>query len=121
MLTTGPNLGQLDNGEYGEGVYPEFLRLLRALDLLVQPHVVSATITTPPITPVEGDAYIVPTGATGAWLGKATLIARWTGRSAAVTPQWEFFTPRRNWLFGIDATDSFVRFNGTTWQAFAIL
>lgn len=119
MLTTGPNLGVLDNGEYGEQNYAELLRLFRAIDTLVQAHVKSATLATPPTTPSEGDTYIVPAGATGAWAGKDTQLARWTARSAAVTPQWEFFVPKRNWLVGVDdsgANGELLRFTGTAWS-----
>lgn len=122
MITTGPNLEQMDNGLYGEENYHEFLSLLRALDLLVQPHVKSAATTAPPETPAEGDAYIVPADATGAWDGKDTKIARWTARSAAGSPPgtatWEYFTPKKGWLMGVDDTDSHVKFNGTAWVAF---
>ena len=115
MLTTGPNLGLLDNGEYGEGDYSELLRLLRALDLLVQAHVISNSLTIPPSSPTEGNAYIVPSGATGEWSTKVNQIARWTSRSAAVTPQWEYFTPKKMWLFGVDDLDGYVRFDGVAW------
>ncbi len=40
---------------------------LRMLDALVQLAVVSASLTTPPGSPANGAAYIVATGATGAW------------------------------------------------------
>ena len=115
MLTTGPNLGLLDNGEYGEGTYSEFLRLLRAINLLVQPHVVSNTVAAPPVSPAEGDAYIIPAGATGEWVDKVGQIARWTARSAAITPQWEYFIPKKSWLFGVDSTNTYVRFDGVAW------
>ena len=106
MLTTGKNLGLLDNGNYAEQSYFEMLRLMRGLDTLVQPHVMSLTTATPPSEPGEGDAYIVAAGATGVWVGKDNLIARWTARSAAITPQWEFYTPKKNWVFGVDDDDA---------------
>lgn len=57
---------------------PDDLRAV--LDLRVQPPTVNdATITAPPATPAEGDAYIVPTGATGAWAGLVGRIAQWWG------------------------------------------
>ena len=45
MLTTGPNLGLLDNGAFGERVYHETLRLYRALDGLVKARVKSMFAT----------------------------------------------------------------------------
>src|SRR5690606_35888596 len=47
-----------------------FNELVRALDLLVQPAVLSRTSATPPGSPADGDSYIVGTGASGAWAGK---------------------------------------------------
>lgn len=119
MLTTGPNLGLLDNGNYGEGTYHELLRLFRGLDALVQPHVKSAATATPPGSPVEGDCYIIPANPTGAWAGQTGKIARWTARSAAGnpvgTPSWEFYTPKKGWLMGVDDTGGHLKHNGTTW------
>lgn len=126
MLTIGPNLELLDGGEYGEGNYHELTRLFRGLDLLVQPHVISDSVDTPPTDPAEGDAYIVPAGATGAWAGHVNEIARWTARSsagpvgtfAAGTPRWEYFIPKINWLFGVDDAEKHVKFDGDAWVTF---
>lgn len=124
MLTTGPNLGLLDGGDYGEANYHELLRTLRALDLLVQPRVKSATTDIATIVaPVEGDAYIVPAAATGVWADQVGKLARYTERAAASiytaeTEGWEFFAPKKGWIVGVDDTDSHMKFNGTTWVAF---
>lgn len=40
---------------------------LRRLDTLVQTRVLSSTLMAPPAEPNDGDAYIVPAGATGTW------------------------------------------------------
>lgn len=50
------------------------------------PSVISATTTAPPGSPVDGDTYLVPTGATGAWAGHAGEAAVWD----EVTGTWEF-------------------------------
>mgnify|MGYP003782882907 FL=1 len=39
---------------------------LQRLDALVQPLVESTTLTTPPASPLPGEAWIVPSDATGA-------------------------------------------------------
>ncbi len=45
---------------------------LRRLDVVVQTSVISATTLVQPVAPTDGDAYILPTGKTGAvW---ATLL-----------------------------------------------
>ena len=45
---------------------------LQRLDALVQPVVESAAVTTPPTTPLPGEAYLVPAGASGA--GRMALV-----------------------------------------------
>lgn len=50
---------------------------LNVADALIQVDVISLTVTAPPASPVVGDRYIVPTGATGAWAGQAGKLARW--------------------------------------------
>ena len=116
MSTVGPNLGLLDNGGYGEGVYSETLRLYRALDLLVQAVVISMAETVPPLTPSEGDAYIIPSGAMGEWADKVGQIARWTSRQAVLTPQWEYFIPRHGWKFNVTDIGCEVKFSGSSWS-----
>lgn len=70
------------------------------LDLLIT-SVISHTETTPPdpedvdeeLRPDYGDAYRVPSGATGDWSGHADDIAVWTTRE-----EWEFIAPKAGWL-----------------------
>lgn len=115
-LTTGPNLGLLDNGIAGEQHYTELLRFFRGVDLLVQARALSATTTTPPGSPADGATYIVPSGATGAWSGQVGKIARWTTRF--VTPAWEFITPKKGWEVWIDGSGlsgQRWRYSGTAW------
>jgi hypothetical protein len=55
------------------------------------PTVISSTLTTPPSTPADGDRYIVPTGATGAWAGHAGMMAVWDA-SLVSGSAWVFLT-----------------------------
>lgn len=59
---------------------------LDVIDGLLQLSVISEQAL-PPLTPDDGDRYIVATGATGAWAGKDGQIARW------VSPgdYWQFY------------------------------
>lgn len=41
--------------------------------------VISATTATPPSSPSAGDAYLIPSGATGAWASLVGKVAQWTG------------------------------------------
>jgi hypothetical protein len=64
--------------------------LLR-LDALSQLVLRSRSAATPPIAPLEGDCYGVPTGATGDWSGHAGQVAIFVGGG------WDFVTPGRGW------------------------
>lgn len=49
--------------------------------------VVSMTTTAPPGAPADGDAYLVPAGATGAWATQVGKVAAWTGSA------WSYMSP----------------------------
>lgn len=86
---------------------------LQKLDTLVQACVESMAITTPPSTPIEGEAYIVPIGATGAWAGHGTEITVF--QSGA----WTFYDPASGWQAYDRATGTLRLFSGTEWVAIA--
>lgn len=86
---------------------------LRAVDLLLQARVIARDLAAPPGSPSNGDAYIVPTGATGAWSSQVGKIARWC--STLSTPAWEFFTPRTGWLVWVINDAAPWRYSGTAW------
>jgi hypothetical protein len=88
---------------------------IQALDALVQPLVESHTITAPPVTPMAGEAYIVPLGATGIWAGHANDIA------AFQSGAWHFYEPADGWQTFDKATQSLLVFAGGTWQPLASL
>ena len=62
---------------------------LRLLDSLVQLRVLSRTTGTPPASPVEGDRYVVPAGASGAWAGSDGAIAAYIDGAWALLPAQE--------------------------------
>ncbi|SMQ85722.1 Chaperone of endosialidase [Devosia lucknowensis] len=82
---------------------------LNRLDALVQPVVESATLTTPPTTPLPGEAWLVPTGAAGAWAGHGDEIAAWQDGA------WRFFDPAEGWQVFDRASDTLRIFSGTAW------
>lgn len=86
---------------------------LRAVDLLLQARVIARDLATPPATPTNGDAYVVPTGASGAWAGQATKIARWC--STLSTPAWEFYTPKTGWVVWVINDAAPYRFSAGAW------
>jgi hypothetical protein len=83
---------------------------LRRLDTSVQIAVRDATHTAPPLSPAEGDRYIVATGASGAWAGHVLQIA------AFVDGAWEFLEPKAGWRVWSLADDRLLVFDGATWR-----
>lgn len=94
------------------GVDNNFMLLGR----LVQPNVISDSVTAPPGSPAAGDAYIVPTGASGAWASKTNQIAIWSG-AALVTPAWVFAVPLNGWETFVVSTGRWNGYTGTAWVA----
>lgn len=86
------------------------------LDPLVQPNVISDSVTAPPGSPNAGDAYIPAPSSTGAWAGKDGEIAVWSGASLT-TPAWIFAIPRVGWEVYVVSTKRWNTYNGTVWVA----
>ena len=82
---------------------------VRALDALTQIAVRDRDRMVPPADPLDGDRYIVPAGATGAWTNKDGQIAAWQDGA------WAFYTPGEGWLaWVIDEARLLVR-RGSEW------
>lgn len=88
---------------------------IEALDALVQPVVVSRALTTPPASPLEGEAWIVAEAATGAWAGHGDEIAAW--QSGA----WRFLDPAEGWSVFVLADKTHCVFDAGTWTPLASL
>lgn len=84
------------------------------IDALVRPRVISMSETTPPATPAEGDAYVVPVGAGGDWSGHAGEIAFWLNGG------WEFGAPRPGWRGHDQSGGTPILCDGTGWSADAV-
>ena len=110
-LTSGPNLGLLVDGNTGEEHYAELMRQFRGIDFLIQCRVINRTTATPPGSAIDGASYIVAASPTGAWVGHAGHLARYSTKLAA----WEFFVPKSGWkAYDIGAAENLV-FDGTNW------
>lgn len=83
---------------------------LRILDTVVQIAVTDMVRTAPPVSPAEGDRYVVASGATGAWAGRVNAIAVWQDGA------WAFTAPKAGWCLWSIADASIFVFDGTTWQ-----
>lgn len=86
---------------------------LMRLDALVQASVESSAISTPPTTPLEGEAWIVPASATGAWTGHSEEIAAFQAGA------WAFYDPAPGWQVFDRAHGTLLIFSGTGWIAVA--
>jgi hypothetical protein len=76
MPLTDPNLGLVYGWTLGEsGWHAGMDANLKRLGAIVGLSVASRTTAAPPASPAEGERYIVPIGATGAWAGRTDQIA----------------------------------------------
>lgn len=71
--------------------------------------VLSASTTTPPGSPSDGDKYLVPTGATGDWLAAVDNVVRWVGTV------WEAYSPRVGQVVTALDTGQMYIYNGSAW------
>lgn len=86
---------------------------MRLLDGMVQIGVISRVVGTPPGSPAEGDRYLVPTGATGAWAG-------WDGSIAfRADAAWLRLIPKAGWLIYSAADGLFYVYGGASWAVLA--
>jgi len=110
MASNTPNLvlGYIEEGQVrGEITHNEALNVL---DALVHIHCLEIQAT-PPLTPVNGDRYIVAaSGATGAWTGKENKIACYYSGWVFVTPKKGFFVHVKNGVL-----NGFFFYDGTAW------
>ncbi len=84
---------------------------IRALDAVVQLAVLDRDLATPPISPAEGDRYIVAASPTGDWDGQAGNVAAFQDGA------WAFFTPNVGWIAWIGDEDAVVVWSNSNWTA----
>ena len=83
---------------------------LRLLDAMVQLSVLDRDLTSPPVSPADGDRHIVASGASGLWAGWDLNVAFW------VDGVWMRLVPRPGWLAWIADEAAFVVWNGSAWD-----
>jgi hypothetical protein len=82
----------------------------RFLDVHLQPVVQSDGDTTPPVSPSNGDVYILAsTGCTGLWAGHENKVALY------YNSLWWFWTPKEGWIFYNETDEIKVLWNGSAW------
>jgi len=81
-----------------------------ALDALVHLSVKARNIAAPPASPAEGDRFLVPTGATGAFAGHIDAIAAFDDGG------WAYLAPRAGWRAYVESEGLFLLFDGAAWK-----
>ncbi len=87
---------------------------LRLLDALVQLSVLDRDLTAPPSLPIDGDRYIVASGATGLWAGWDLNVATW------IDGVWMRLVPRPGWLAWIADETVAAVWTGTIWKLIGV-
>ncbi|MFO7855902.1 MAG: DUF2793 domain-containing protein [Paracoccaceae bacterium] len=83
------------------------------LDVLLMLSAKSRTSATPPAAPDEGDRYLVPAGAAGAWTGEDGRVA------AFLNGGWRFFAPRPGWRCFVEDEGGDAVFGSGVWTGVA--
>jgi hypothetical protein len=86
---------------------------LIGLDGIVQLSVRDRTHAVAPVTPAEGDRYLVATPASGDFAGHEDEIAYFADGA------WMFFSPRPGWLCWVEDESRLVFFHAGLWQVLA--
>ena len=82
---------------------------LRILDAVTHIAVIARDVFAPPPSPAEGDRYLVPSAATGAFAGYANWLAiREDGA-------WRFTQPRAGWRLYVANENRELLFDGSAW------
>lgn len=87
---------------------------LARLDAAAQLTLVSRWVDAPPASPADGTAYIVPTTATGDWVGQAGRIAVFSNGG------WVFVAPKAGWRGWLSDTGRATVFDGVEWSDGAV-
>lgn len=108
MTTPVLGLPEVTDGQASQGaIHNEALRELMAKTV----RVLSRTTTAEPGSPADGDAYILPSGFSGAsWGGSAVnRIAHYIGGV------WQFYTPAEGWRVWVNNENITVAYDGSAW------
>jgi uncharacterized protein DUF2793 len=83
---------------------------IRELDAIVQLAVKDRDLSSSPVSPANGDRYIVAANATGDWFGKESQIAAFQDNA------WVFYAPNEGWLGWVADEGILLAFDGTLWS-----
>lgn len=85
------------------------------LDAVAQLRVVSTVLAVPPASALDGEGYVVPLGATGAWAGHDGEVAVFANGG------WVFLLPKAGWQGWDEASDGQIIYDGVAWVAAGII
>ncbi len=88
---------------------------LARLDAAIQLTVIDRTTPSPPNEPADGDRYLIPAAATGAWQGRADALAAWD----AAAQGWLILDPRPGWRVWVVVEDLLLVYGPSGWHPFA--
>ncbi len=83
---------------------------LRKLDAVVQLAVLDRNLSTPPVSPENGDRYLIDVNATGDWLGHDREIAAFQDNA------WMFYSANEGWLCWVADENILLAYDGTLWS-----
>ncbi len=83
---------------------------LQRLDGMVQLRLRSRSLTTPPLTVLEGECFGVPSFAVNDWAGHDGEVAQY------VNGGWVFFTPQKGWRAFVTETGTTDLHDGSDWR-----
>lgn len=87
---------------------------LDVIDALLTPRVESMALSTPPVSPTNGQMWIVKAAGTGAWAGHDNALARYDAVAAA----WDFYAAGvQAWQVINKADDAIYIFSSGAWAA----
>ncbi len=84
------------------------------MDAAVALSVIDWDFNVPPVSPLEGDTYIVAAPATGGWTGLENSIAIYSNGG------WIYLTPKAGWRAWSELLNTYAVFDGLSWQSDAI-
>ncbi len=112
-MTTTPNLGITLVVQSQQQKEVTINAALNRVDVLLNGNVLDKDLATPPVSPADGDSYIVAASPTGVWAGKANHIAYYNSG-------WEFIVPNEGVFLWVADENKHYIYDGSAWAAYTI-